>query len=98
MSDDDSASSSGITRQAKGIFVGAIFIAWGIIGALWSYFDDTNSFDITRMMDAAENAVVHAVIWIGVGGCVIAWYTLGSGSSRRDGTDDNDYNQRGQFR
>jgi hypothetical protein len=92
----DSDTDTGITRQGKMIFVGVIFIVWGIIGALWSYYSDSDSFDLIRMLDASENAIVHAVIWIAAGGGIIAWYTIGPGSSRGSGSDDDD-NRRNQI-
>jgi hypothetical protein len=86
----DSESGTGITRQGKGIFVGVLFIAWGVIGALWSYYGDTDSLDIIRMMDASENAIVHAVIWTGLGVGFVLWYMIGPGSSGGNAFDDNE--------
>ena len=77
------ASDSGITPQGKGLVVGIIFVIWGLIGAVWSYYGDTDSFDIIRMNDASQNAVVHAVIWIGLGGGFIAWALIFPRGSRR---------------
>ena len=67
-----------------------LFIAWGVIGAIWSYYSDTDSLDIIRMMDASENAIVHAVIWIGLGVGLILWYLIGPGGSGRNTFDDNE--------
>jgi hypothetical protein len=86
----DSESDTGITRQGKRIFVGVLFIAWGVIGAIWSYYGDTDSLDIIRMMDASENAIVHAVIWIGLGVGLILWSMIGPGSSSRNAFDDDE--------
>ena len=58
MSDAD----TGITRQGKGIFVGIVFIIWAVVGALISYVSDSDSFDVFRMIDASQNAIVHFVI------------------------------------
>jgi hypothetical protein len=80
-----SASDSGITPQGKGLIVGIIFVIWGLIGAVWSYYGDTDSFDIIRMNDASQNAVVRAVIWIGLGGGFIAWALISPRGSRRQG-------------
>jgi len=84
MSDSD----TGITRQGKGIFVGIIFIIWAVVGALISYASDSDSFDIVRMLDASQNAIVHFVIWAVLGGGVILWYWMGPGSARQR-SDDN---------
>jgi hypothetical protein len=87
MADSNSNTGGGITKQAKGTIVGAIFIAWGIIGAFISYTSDSDSFDIVRMVDASQNAIVHAVIWIAAGAGIIAWYWIGPGASRKTGHD-----------
>jgi len=42
------------------------------------------------MMDASENAIVHAVIWIGLGVGLILWYMIGPGSSGGNAFDDNE--------
>jgi len=89
-------SDTGIARQGKMIFVGVIFIAWGIVGAIWSYYGDTDSLDIITMVDASQNAIVHAVIWIGLGGGLILWNLFGPGSSGRKAFDDED--QRNEFK
>ena len=54
-------------RQRKGLILGSAFIVIGIIGAFWSYYQDSNSFDIIRMVDATEFAILHAVLWTIVG-------------------------------
>jgi hypothetical protein len=90
-------SDTGITRQGKAIFLGVIFIAWGMIGAIWTYYSDTDSLDIIKMVDASQNAIVHAVIWIGLGSGLILWNLFGPGSSSRKVFDD-DENQRDEFK
>jgi len=90
-------SDTGITRQGKAIFLGVIFIAWGVIGAIWSYYSDTDSLDFIRMVDASQNAIVHAVIWIGLGGGLIFWYLIGPGSSSRKASG-NDEDQPNEFK
>jgi hypothetical protein len=80
---DSDRGGGGITKSAKGLIVGAIFIAWGVIGALMSYVSDSGSFDIIQMVDASDNAIVHAVIWIAAGTGIVAWYWMGPGASRR---------------
>jgi len=79
-------------RQRKGIIVGVALIAWGIIGALVSYLIDSNSLDLISMIDASENATVHAVIWTVVGAAVIFWFLTGPGSSP-DACGDDDEDQ-----
>lgn len=80
-----------MTRQGKKIILGIVFIAWGIIGGLWSYFSNSNSLDFVRMTDASENAIFHAGLWIVLGAGLIAYYAFGPGSSSRkrvDGEED----------
>jgi hypothetical protein len=90
-------SDTGITRQGKAIFLGVIFVAWGVIGAIWSYYGDIDSLDFIRMLDASQNAIVHAVIWIGLGGGLILWNLIGPGSSGRKVLDDGE-DQRNEFK
>jgi hypothetical protein len=71
MARGDLDSVTGITRQGKGLFVGIIFIAWGLIGSVWAYYND------------ADVPFLHALIWIPVGVGLIGWYTLGPDSLKR---------------
>jgi hypothetical protein len=50
----------------------------------------TDSLDIIRMMDASENAIVHAVIWTRLGVGFVLWYMIGPGSSGGNAFDDNE--------
>jgi hypothetical protein len=49
------------------------------------------------MVDASQNAIVHAVIWIGLGGGLILWNLIGPGSSGRKAFDDGE-DQRNEFK
>jgi len=42
---------------------------------------DTDSLDIMRMIDASENAILHAVLCNAAGGGLIAWSVIGPGTS-----------------
>lgn len=77
-SDADSDRGTGITKQSRGLFVGGIMIAWGILGALWIYFRDSDSLDL----DAPQNAIVHAAIWVTIGCGIVAWYASAPRSAR----------------
>ena len=90
MADSDSGLFGAVSRQGRGMIIGAAFIAWGVVGALVSYVGDTDSFDVIRMIDASQNAILHAVLWIAVGAAFIAWYTIGPGSSQGVGANDDD--------
>jgi hypothetical protein len=77
-----------MTRQGRMMWIGLIFIAWGIVGAVISYVSDSNSFDLIRMLDASDNAILHAVLWIAVGGGILLWSLAGPGSSPQQSNDD----------
>jgi hypothetical protein len=79
---------SGMTRQGKMMWVGLIFIAWSIVGAVISSVSDSNSLDLIRMIDASDNAVVHAVLWIAVGAGILSWSLAGPGGSQKQSNDD----------
>jgi hypothetical protein len=49
------------------------------------------------MVDASQNAIVHAVIWIGLGGGLILWNLIGPGSSGRKASGD-DEDQPNEFK
>jgi len=89
MADSDSGLFGALPRQTRGVILGGLFIAWGIIGALFD-FGGTGSFYLPTSWDFSENAIRHAVLWIGAGALVIIYSTIGSGSSRRDPAEDDD--------
>ena len=61
-------------RGRKGTYVGIGFIVFGLIGAVFTYYNDLGSFDLIRMMEAKNYAILHAVLWCGAGIGVILWY------------------------
>jgi len=60
-------------KRKKRTYVGLGFIAFGVIGAIFGYFQDRNSFDLIRMMEAKDYAILHLVIWTVAGLLFIAW-------------------------
>jgi len=42
------------------------------------------------MIDASQNAIVHAVVWLWASGVIILWYLIGPCRSQGDALDDND--------
>ena len=61
-------------KRRKGTWAGIALIGFGLIGAVISYIQDSNSFDITSMMHAKDFAILHAVLWGVAGLIVILWY------------------------
>jgi hypothetical protein len=63
-------------KRRKGTIAGLCLIAFGIVGAIIGYVRDFNSFDIIRMIEAGNYAMVHLVLWTIAGLAVIGWYRL----------------------
>jgi hypothetical protein len=63
-------------RRRKGTFTGLALIAFGAIGAVIGYYNDAGSFDVIRMLEAKNYAVLHLVLWTIAGLCVIGWAHL----------------------
>lgn len=55
---------------------GVGLIVWGCIGAIWSYTQDSNSFDYFRISNARELAELHFFIFSGLGTALIGWSML----------------------
>ena len=51
-------------------------IAFGIAGAVFSYYRDSNSFNLIDMIHAGDFAILHAVLWTIAGLFVMAWYSI----------------------
>lgn len=62
-------------NRKKGVLGGLALIAFGVVGAIAGYVDDTDSFDYLRMGLAKHYAILHLVLWTVVGFGVILWYT-----------------------
>ena len=60
-------------KRKKRTYAGLAMIAFGVIGAIIGYFNDRASFDIIRMLNAKDYAVLHLVIWTIAGLGFIAW-------------------------
>ena len=60
-------------KRKKRTYGGLAMIAFGVIGAIVGYFQDRGSFDIIRMLEAKDFAILHLVIWTIAGLGVIAW-------------------------
>jgi hypothetical protein len=85
MADDDDAA----RKRKKGTWWGLALIAFGLLGALVSYWQDSHSFDYLKMSIAKDYAILHAVIWTVAGLVVIAWHNRPPGdASPFDNTDD----------
>jgi hypothetical protein len=67
--------------------MGLGMIAFGVIGALVGYIEDGESFDIVRMLEAKEFAILHLVIWTIAG---LAF--IGRANLPPDGDDDGSRN------
>ncbi len=70
---DESTADEAAAKRRKRTYVGLAMIAFGVIGAIVSYFQDKASLDIIRMMEAKDFAILHLVIWTIAGLCFIAW-------------------------
>lgn len=77
------------------ILAGGVMIAYGIISAAVSYYDDSKSYNVANPIDyfkltfAWDGAMAHAAVWVGAGTALIFWYLIGPRSSPpKPGTDD----------
>ena len=70
----DDTDEAAARKRRKGTWTGLALIAFGLIGAVVSYFQDVHSFDYLKMMHAKDFAILHAVIWTIAGLVVIAWH------------------------
>ena len=66
----------GWDKRKKGTIAGLCLIAFGVAGAIIGYVQDSDSFDIIRMIEAGRFAALHLVLWTIAGLGVIAWYQL----------------------
>ena len=74
-------------RRKKGLIGGSLLIAYGLIGAVYSYYRDRTSMDYFAMGYAVRGAITHAVLFGFAGLCVIGWYCR----DQQDIRDDRDY-------
>jgi hypothetical protein len=70
---DQSETDEAAAKRKKLTYAGLALIVFGVIGAIVGYFNDKASFDITRMLEAKDFAILHLVIWTIAGLGVIAW-------------------------
>jgi hypothetical protein len=70
---DQSETDEAAAKRKKRTYAGLALIAFGVIGAIVGYFQDRGSFDIIRMLEAKNYAILHLVIWTIAGLGVIAW-------------------------
>ena len=61
-------------RRKKGLVGGSLLIAYGLIGAVYSYYRDRTSMDFFAMGYAMRGAITHAGLFGIAGLCVIGWY------------------------
>src|SRR5262249_8985699 len=60
-------------RRRKGIRAGIVAIVFGILSAIFLYYQDLNSVDYFRISSASQGAILHAVIWCTIGAGIILW-------------------------
>jgi hypothetical protein len=70
---DQSETDEAAAKRKKRTYAGLALIAFGVIGAVIGYFNDKASFDIIRMLEAKNYAILHLVIWTIAGLGLIAW-------------------------
>jgi hypothetical protein len=77
------------------IVAGGVMIAYGIIIAVVSYYNDSNSYNAANPIDyfivsfAWDSAMARATVWVGAGTVLIFWYLIGPRSSPpKPGDDD----------
>jgi len=70
MADEEDAAQ----KRRKGTIAGILMIVLGVLSSFVVSYMDSTSFDVFRMMNATDLAVVHAVLWSIAGLLVILWY------------------------
>lgn len=85
MSDESEADKAAAKRKMR-TYMGLGMIAFGVIGAIVGYFQDRGSFDIIRMLEAKNYAILHLVIWTIAGLALIGWANLRSEDGGPDDT------------
>jgi hypothetical protein len=82
-------------RQRVRILAGGVMIAYGIISAVVSYYNNAKSYNGANPIDyfmlafAWDGAMAHAAVWVGAGTVLIFWYLIGPRSSPpKPGADD----------
>ena len=70
---DTSNEDEAAAKRKKRTYAGLAMIAFGVVGAIVGYFNDKASFDIIRMLEAKNYAILHLVIWTVAGLGFIAW-------------------------
>ena len=61
-------------KRKNGTRAGFALIAFGVVGAIVAYYNDSNSFDYVRMVNATDGAMLHLMIWTFAGLGVIFYY------------------------
>ena len=75
MSDESEVDKAAAKRKAR-TYMGLGMIAFGVIGAVVGYINDSGSFDIIRMLEAKNFAILHLMIWTIAGLAFIGWANL----------------------
>jgi hypothetical protein len=70
---DTSETDEAAAKRKKRTYAGLAMIAFGVIGAVIGCVQDKASFDIIRMLEAKNYAILHLVIWTIAGLGFIAW-------------------------
>ena len=70
MADDNTEDEEAARKRKRGTRGGIAMIVFGVLSAFVVYYQDSNSFEISRMMLAKDYAILHAVLW-GIAGLVL---------------------------
>lgn len=60
----------------RGLIIGSLFIAYGLLGGVYDYIRDSNALDFFARGYAVQGAILHAVLFCGAGLAVMGWYYL----------------------
>jgi hypothetical protein len=78
-------------QRRMGTYCGLALIAFGLVGAVVIYVNDSHSMDFFELTHALDLAVLHAVL-MGLGGLgVILWYNRDPNASLPPIARDDDY-------
>jgi hypothetical protein len=71
----ESLSPEQLGKRRRGTWIGCGMIAFGLVSAVYNYFSDADSMDFSRMVNAGDFSILHAVLWTVAGAAVIFWYS-----------------------
>jgi hypothetical protein len=79
-------------KRRKGTRAGVLMIVLGVLSSFVVYYMDSTSLDFSRMMNAKDFAILHAVLWGFAGLFVILW------ANREPPEDANNYDSNDPYR